>query len=172
MQVEDDVREAAEELVLHAGRIFDDGSSVDVEFSEEQNPRIADEKYTVEITSSAAGHVVRAEAGAPEPKTALDMAADKYERQLRRLKERLIQRNRSAKKPLNQPVVGSEVEDGHSETIVKTKSFEMKPMTAEEAALQMDMLGHDFFFFLDGNTGQHGVVYRRHDGAVGLIQPE
>ncbi|MCB1247114.1 MAG: ribosome-associated translation inhibitor RaiA, partial [Acidimicrobiia bacterium] len=135
MQVSDSTKEVAEERVRHAGRIFDDGSAVDVEFTEEKNPRLSDAKYTVEITSSAAGHIVRIEAEAPEERAALDMAADKYERQLRRLKERLIQRNRQAKKDLN---LGLDTSDGGKDrdgTIVRTKRFEMKPMTAEEAAL-------------------------------------
>ena len=98
MQVSDKIKSVVEERMTHAGRIFDDGSPVDVEFTEQQNPRLADERYTVEITSSAAGQIVRIEAGAAEERAALDLATDKYERQLRRLKERLIQRNRGGKK--------------------------------------------------------------------------
>lgn len=172
MQVPDATKEVAEERVRHAGRIFDDGSPVDVEFTEERNPRLSNEKFTVEITSKAAGHIVRIEEKAAEARTALDQAADRYERQLRRLKERLIQRNRQGKKELNHVPEPSDAHQDRDGLIVKTKRFEMKPMTAQEAALQMDMLGHDFFFFLDGDSNQHGVVYRRNDGAVGLIQPE
>jgi putative sigma-54 modulation protein len=172
MQVSEQTRLEAEERMKHAGRIFDDGSPVDVEFTEQQNPRLADARYTVEITSSAAGHIVRIEAGAQEERAALDIATDKYERQLRRLKERTIQRNRQVKKGLNHDADASDAEKDRGAQIVKTKRFEMKPMTAEEAALQMDMLGHGFYFFLDGETNQHCVVYRRRDGDVGLIEPE
>ena len=56
--------------------------------------------------------------------------------------------------------------------MVKTKRFPMKPMTVEDAAFQMDMLGHEFFLFLNGETGEHNVVYKRSDGDYGLIQPE
>jgi len=172
MQVPEKTRTVAEERVRHAGRIFDDGGSVDVEFTEKQNPRQADDRYRVEITSSAAGNIVRIEAEAAEPRAALDVAADRYERQLRRLKERLIQRNRGGNKGLNQPVETTDVEKDRDGVIVRTKRFEMKPMTAEEAALQMEMLGHDFFFFLDGETDKHCVVYHRRDGHVGLIEPQ
>ncbi len=172
MQVPDQIREIAEDRVRHAGRIFDDGGSVDVEFTEHKNPRIADERYRVEITSSAAGNIVRIEADAPEPRSALDLASDKYERQLRRLKERLIQRNRVANKGLNHLEGRPDVMDDRGGRIVRTKRFAMKPMTAEEAALQMEMLGHEFFFFLDADSGQHSVVYHRRDGNVGLIEPE
>ncbi len=172
MQVSEQTKLVAEERVRHAGRIFDDGSPVDVEFTEQLNPRLADERYTVEITSSAAGHIVRIEAGAAEERAALDIATDKYERQLRRLKERTIQRYRQGKKGLNHDDEASDAEKDRGAQIVKTKRFEMKPMTAEEAALQMDMLGHGFYFFLNGATNQHCVVYRRRDGDVGLIEPE
>lgn len=172
MQVSDPTKEVAEERVKHAGRIFDDGGNVDVEFTERQNPRQVDDRYRVEITSTAAGNIVRIEAEAAEPRAALDIAAERYERQLRRLKERLIQRNRGGNKGLNHPDGQSDVEKDRDAVIVRTKRFEMKPMTAEEAALQMEMLGHDFFFFLDGESGKHCVVYHRRDGHVGLIEPQ
>ena len=171
MQVPDDIREFAEDRVNHAGRILDDGGDVDVEFSERTNPRI-DDKYGVEITTSVAGHIVRIEADAPDERSALDIAADKYERQLRRLKERLIQRNRGRNKDLNHPGSTSDVDRDRGVGIVRTKRFAMKPMTAEEAVLQMEMLGHDFFFFLNAESGDHCVVYHRRDGDVGLIEPE
>lgn len=172
IQISKQTKTAAEDRVKHAARIFDDGGNVDVEFTEKLNPRQADGRFKVEITSTAAGNIVRIEAEAAEMRAALDSAADRYERQLRRLKERLIQRNRRRDKGLNPPVEGSDVEQDRGAVIVRTKRFEMKPMTAEEAALQMEMLGHEFFFFLDGESGQHCVVYHRRDGHVGLIEPE
>ena len=171
MQVPEEIRSFAEERFAHAGRIFDDGGAVDVEFSERNNPRI-DDRFAVEITSTVAGHIVRIEADAPDEKSALDVAADRYERQLRRLKERLIQRNRGANKGLNHAEGPSDVDEDRGAGIVRTKRFTMKPMTAEEAVLQMEMLGHDFFFFLNADSDTHCVVYHRHDGDVGLIEPE
>lgn len=171
MQVLDDMKTLAEDRVRHAGRIFEDGGPVDVEFSEMNNPRI-DNRYTVEITSHVAGHIVRIESDAADERSALDAAAEKYERQLRRLKERLIQRNRAGNKELNHAEGPSDVSSDRGVGIVKTKRFAMKPMTSEEAVLQMEMLGHDFFFFLDAASDKHCVVYHRRDGNVGLIEPE
>ncbi len=171
MSVTSDIREVAEERVRHAGRIFDDGGAIDVEFTELRNPRI-DERITIEITSHVAGHIVRVEAVGADERSALDTAADKYERQLRRLKERLIQRNRLGNKGLNHSSGRSDVTSDRGAGIVRTKRFAMKPMTAEEAVLQMEMLGHDFFFFLDAESDRHCVVYHRRDGTVGLIEPE
>ncbi len=173
MELGADLRDLAEERIEHAGRIFDDVTSADVEFSENGNPRRTDGRYRVEITSVAAGHTVRVETDAFDARAALDTAAEKYERQLRRLKERLIQRSRVPKdKALNetgQPV--DEVAD-RAASVVRKKTFEMRPMSVEEAALQMEMLGHDFFFFLDGDNGKQAVLYHRRDGDLGLIEPK
>jgi ribosomal subunit interface protein len=173
MELDDELRDLAEERITHASRIFDDVTTADVEFSENGNPRRSDGRYRVEITSGAAGRVVRVESDAFDARAALDIAADKYERQLRRLKERLIQRSRVPKdKGLNltsEPV--DEVAD-RTASVVRKKTFEMRPMSVEEAALQMEMLGHDFFFFLDAESGKQEVLYHRRDGDLGLIEPK
>ncbi|MDJ0923860.1 MAG: ribosome-associated translation inhibitor RaiA [Acidimicrobiia bacterium] len=174
MRVSDTVNDTALDKIGHASRIFDDGSVADVEFSELRNPRSAAERFKVEITSHTAGHTVRVESRAPDAISAVDLAADKFERQLRKLKERLIQRSRSRDhKLLNGELYPSDVdEDEGSGSIVRTKRFAMRPMTPEEAGLQMEMLGHDFFFFLDAESGKYCVLYHRDDGNLGLIEPE
>lgn len=168
-----DLRELAQEKVAHAARVFDDVLFADVEFGEEQNPRIADGRYRVEITSSAAGQVVRVEAASFDERAALEAAVDTFERQLRRLKRRLIGRGRRGKR-LNAASSGVEEEGDMIEAhrIDRVKRFEVKPMTPEEAALQMDLLGHSFFFFLNGETERYGVLYRRRNGSLGLIEPQ
>ena len=172
-EIADDVRDLAYEKVEHAGRIFDDVVNVDVEFSENGNPRQMDAKYRVEITSSAGGQIVRVESSAFDARAALDTASDKYERQLRRLKERLIERSRrtshKALNPLDEPV---EDQGDREAAIVRKKRFALRPMSVEEAALQMEMLGHDFFIFLDADTGKQSVLYNRRDGDLGMIEPE
>ena len=174
MRVGENITNVVLEKIGRAGRIFDDGSTADVEFSETRNPRSAGERIKVEITSHTAGHTVRVESMAPDELSATDMAADKFERQLRRLKERLIQRSRNRDhKVLNDPLIQSdEDEDEGPRPIVRTKRFAMRPMTPEEAGLQMEMLGHDFFFFLDAESGKYCVLYHRDDGDLGLIEPE
>jgi len=180
MRVANDMRDFAEDRVAHAGRIFGNGGDVDVEFTENHNPRRTDDKFRVEITTNAAGHIVRVEAAASNERTAVDLASDKYERQLRKLKTKMVQRRKGAtregskdlNKDLNEVTSQSDIEEERGVEIVKTKRFLMKPMTAEEAALQMDMLDHEFFFFLNAGTDEHCVVYRRRDGNVGIIEPE
>lgn len=174
MRVTDEVTDVVVEKIGRASRIFDDGSTADVEFSEMRNPRSAGERIKIEITTHTAGNTVRVQSMAPDELSATDLAADKFERQLRRLKERLIQRSRNREhKMLNDPGLRSdEDEDDGPGTIVRTKRFAMRPMTAEEAGLQMEMLGHDFFFFLDAESGKYCVLYHRNDGDLGLIEPE
>jgi len=173
MDLDDDLRDFAEERIEHAGRIFDDVTTADVEFSENANPRRVDGKYRVEITSGAAGRVVRVESDAFDARAALDTAAEKYERQLRKLKERLIQRSRAPKdKALNDPPQPVDEVADRTASVVRKKTFEMRPMSVEEAALQLEMLGHDFFFFLDGDSGKQAVLYHRRDGDLGLIEPK
>jgi putative sigma-54 modulation protein len=175
MQVAEDLRDLAERKVGAVGHTFADGAVADVEFAEHRNPRVVDEKYRVEITAPLSGHVVRVQASAPDERSALDIAADKFERVLRRHKERLIDRSRrgSAKQVLNdRSQAAEEDEDADALRIARVKQFAMKPMLPTEAALQMDMLDHNFYFFFNGETDQYSVLYRRRDGSLGLIEPQ
>lgn len=174
MSVDQELRSLAEDKVTRATRVFDDAQFADVEFTEEHNPRIAAERYRVEITSSAAGHVVRVEAAEADERSALDHAVDIYERNLRRLKERLISRHRRSEKRLNGPPsdVEEDTEDDRGLRIERVKQFAVKPMTPEEAALQMETLGHSFYLFLNAETDRYSVLYRRAAGTLGLIEPQ
>ena len=170
----EELKALAEGKVAHAARMFDDARFADVEFCEESNPRIA-ERFRVEITAIAAGQTVRVESAEFDERAALDIAVDKFERQLRRLKERLIQRSRKhSDKGLNTASLGVEEDLGVADDIRidRVKRFAVKPMTPQEAALQMDLLGHGFFLFLNGQTDRYSVLYRRRDGSLGLIEPE
>jgi len=173
--VTDELRELAEQKVGHAARVFDDATQfADVEFSEEHNPRITDERYRVEITAVAAGHTVRVEVAESDPRSALERAADVFARNLRRLKERLIASHRQSEKRLNGPPSGVEEDndDDRGLRIERVKQFAVKPMTPEEAALQMETLGHSFYLFLNAESDRYGVLYRRKGGTLGLIEPQ
>ena len=167
-QIGDSTRLAAIDKISHAARVFEDQlSDLDVELSEEHNPRQAAEKYRLEITTSAAGRIIRIVSSAPSPEAAVDLAVDRFNRQLLRLKKRLISRGRrhnSRETPREEPAEAAA-------EIVRIKQFVMKPMTVEEATLQMELLGHDFFFFHNQATGLQSVLYQRRDGQLGLIEP-
>lgn len=169
LTIDPDLREAARAKVAHAARFFDTDQAADVEFSEEHNPRITADRNRVEITSGAAGQIIRVHGTGATAEAALDVAVDKFERQLRKLKDRLITRSRQAK-DLPPPADDEDDEEDGIE-IVRLKQFVLKPMTPEEAALQMDLLEHEFFFFQNAESDLPSVLYRRRDGAFGLIEP-
>jgi putative sigma-54 modulation protein len=145
----------------------------EVWFAEEQNPRIA-EKEICEVTMHGHGHIVRAKAAAADPMAAVDKVVDKLEHRMEKLKGKLVGRSHP-RRHLNgkRSVTVAEIEDvapnDPRTRIVKTKQFDIKPMTPEEAALQMELLGHDFFFFTNAETDRAAVVYRRADENIGLI---
>jgi putative sigma-54 modulation protein len=163
--IDDGLRTMIEDKVGHAGRVFDHDTRVDVEVSEEHNPRRAPERYRIELTSSVGGRFLRIASDAATPEAALDDAVERFTRQLRRMKERTIDGRRRTEAP------SVAVERPETDEVVRTKQFIMKPMTLDEAVLQMDLVGHDFFFFLHSATDKQSVLYRRRDGRLGLIEP-
>ena len=172
VHLDEPMRDAARQKVAHAARFWENVTSADVEFTEEKNPRISSERFKVEITAAASGQVVRAEGIAESSETALDSAVERLERRLRDLKKRLITRSRRPNKALNEEPRGVEdEEEPEGPTIVRTKQFVMKPMTPTEAALQMQLAGHSFFFFQNADSDLPSVLYRRRDGTYGLIEP-
>lgn len=146
----------------------------DVHFCEEQNPRIAD-KEICEVTIEGQGHHVRTKVTAPDAYTAIDLAAEKLEHQLHKLKTKMHRHEHSGEvsirmdEPIPAPVDAAMEEDDNVSKIVKKKQFAIEPMSAEDAVLQMELLGHDFFLFTNAETGRSAVVYLRDDGDVGQI---
>jgi putative sigma-54 modulation protein len=129
-------------------------------------------------------HFVKAHAAARELEAALDLVIDKVEHQVARIKEKRVARSHPRRRRLRGPTSSDveagtdgeleaevdEVDAGLEARIVKTKQFAIKPMSPEEAALQMELLGHDFFLFTNAENGQAAVLYRRRDGHLGLIE--
>ena len=172
VELTDALRSAAEEKVSRLSRFLDGIDHVEIQFYEERNPRIA-QRDVCEVTFKAHGHLLRAKSSAADPFAAIDGVVDKLEHQIEKLKGKLIgrshpRRHGSVNSVQQQDSDEEEIEPGQVR-IVKNKSFAIKPMTPEEAALQMDLLGHDFYFFTNADTEQAAVVYRRDDGDVGLI---
>jgi putative sigma-54 modulation protein len=156
---------------------FDDRIiALDVVFSEERNPRVAD-AHRVEVTCTTKAHVIRAEAAAAEPAAAVDKVVDRLERQVKKLKGRRVTRNkhadtRAAAALPEAAQIPIEAPDERGPQIVRFKRVSMKPMTAEEAVMVMDLMGYDFYLFTNIETDDSSVVYRRRNGDFGLIEPE
>ncbi len=176
------------EKLTRVGGKFLPMDRADIHFSEEQNPRIRD-KEVCEITMEGHGHHVRCRAGGPDHLTATDRAIAKLENNLRKLKSKLDS-HRNHRDPtrarlrstattevppeLIEEVVAAPVEDLAMEEefpfrIVKTKRVERLELTPIDAAMRMDLVDHNFYFFTNIDTQQAAVVYRRDDGDIGLI---
>ena len=192
-EVPAEMRKLATEKVDHLGRYLDGMQRAEVVFFEEHNPRIA-EPQGCEVTISGHGHVVRARATGHEAHVALDRVLDKVAHRLCRLKERLVARSHPHHNGAHR-VAGSDGRSASPEEpapgdlalaepdgdgwvrelegrIVRVKRFAIKPMPPEEAALQMELLSHDFFFFANAESGRPSVLYRRSDGDYGLIDAQ
>lgn len=128
------------------------------------------ESHSVDVTISINGLLLRGEEATADMYASIDLVVDKIERQLHKYKTKINRKLRQ--KGLKEQLTDQRREEESPEPrVVRTKRFVMKPMPVEEAILQMDLLGHDFFVFT-GETGEINVVYRRKDGNYGLIEPE
>ena len=174
VEVTERLRTAAQEKIGRLSRHHEGWEHAEVHFSEEKNPRIS-AKEVCEATLRGHGRIIRAKAATADSMASLDKVVDKLEHQIDKLKSRLISRSHPRR---HQVESGAPLDDEDDEAgtggpgpprIVKSKRFDIKPMTPEEAALQMDVLGHDFYLFTNSETGVAAVVYRRNDGDVGLI---
>lgn len=163
---------------------------VDVEVSKESNPRLADRAFEVELTTRANGSVIRAEAAASDKYAALDIAYGRLEQRLRRAADKTRYHRHGAEATRSPRAAGfdnletpaAEVEEvidedldadtvwEHGPLVVREKTHETSPMSVEQAVTAMEMVGHDFFLFIDENTNTPAVVYRRRGFDYGLIR--
>jgi putative sigma-54 modulation protein len=169
IEITEALRQHACDKVSRVEKYFDGILKTEIELSVEKNPKIQ-ESQVVEVTIFSSGPVIRAKESAGDMYQAIDQVTTKLERQARRVKKKLIDRSHHARNPFKKSSVLEEEEESEP-VIVKTKSFPLKPMTPEEATLQMDLVGHDFFVFINSETDETNVVYKRKDGNYGLIEP-
>ena len=164
MKVYDSVKETAEKKLAKFDKFFGGDAEMDITFSMPNNQEM------VEITIRSQGIVFRAEESSDTFANAIDAATEALERQIRKNKTRLQKRIKGDAFD----TIDTEYEDVEEEYVqnVRTKTFPFKPMNVEEAILQMNLLGHDFFVFKDAETLETCVVYKRKRGGYGLIVPE
>lgn len=164
MHVSDNLKDLLKKKFSKFDRYFNEDTEVFATFSKEKNYQM------LEVTIPLGRTVLRAEEKADDLQSAIELVLDKLEGQLRKHKTKL-QKNYAdeARKYHLDLLEDWEEEDGPQ--VVRTKKFPIKPMMVEEATMQMEMLGHDFFVFLNGETNDVNVVYMRKDGNYGLIEP-
>ena len=162
----------AEKKVGKLDRYFKEDATAAITFSIEKD------RNQVEVTIRSSGTIFRVSESSSDMRASIDAAVASLERQFRKNKSRLEKRLRQGafERPIDEAEVASFVPDGPEEgeyRIVRTKTFPIKPMTQEEAILQMNLLGHSFFAFRNEDAdGSFAVVYRRNDGDYGIIEDE
>jgi ribosomal subunit interface protein len=167
---------------------------IDVEVSKETNPRRSDEAHRVELTVRSKGPIIRAEAAADDRFTALDLAVDKLTRRMRKAAERRQERRSGGRRPTSvaaataalptdltaagsvvteqaqsTPSAGPLEVDGEGPLVVREKTHDAEPMSLDQALYEMELVGHDFYLFVEADTKQPSVVYRRKGYDYGVI---
>jgi putative sigma-54 modulation protein len=128
-------------------------------------------RHKIEVTIPFNNVVLRGEETNEDMYVSIDLVLDKLESQIRKQKKRLERRTQSGSLKF-QYITNVEEDYDNEPKIVKTKKFAYKPMSDEEAVLQMELLGHNFFVYQNANSDEVNVIYRRKDGNYGLIEPE
>ena len=179
LEINEAVRQHIHQKLNQIDRHLPGISSVVVELASEptrsQKDRIVDQ-----VTVKIGGSILRAEQRASNTKAAINLVTEALNRRVERYKSHAYRSQRARQ---NVPLRAQEIEEANlpdrsweeagpsRDELVRTKRVRMEPMSADEAAFQMQLLGHSFFMFLDRDSGQHNVVYLRDDGNYGLIQP-
>jgi putative sigma-54 modulation protein len=170
LEVSDSIRSYAEQKLAKLEPQLNAATQVELELAVERNPSIA-ANQVAEATIWTKGPVLRASEASGDMRAAIDQLTEKLLRQVKTYRER---RNPRARRGQSHQTVGgaTTMPDEPENQIVKTKQFAIKPMSAEEAVLQLELVGHDFFVFQDADSGDVAVVYRRKGGGYGLIEPQ
>ncbi len=167
LEVTDALRSYVEDKVAKIEKYF----NADQELSAKVNLKVYREKTSkVEVTIPVGSMTLRAEDVSQDMYGSIDLVVDKIERQIRRNKTKIEKKNR-LKVPTSQ-IFTEELEEQPSEDVkvVRTKQIDAKPMDVEEAILQLELLGHDFFIYIDAKDHTTNVLYKREDGDLGLLE--
>lgn len=170
IEVTKSIREYVEKKISKLNKYFDTPPASDVHV----NLSVYNDEQKIEVTIPMPNLLLRAEEQHADLYAAIDLVVDKLERQIRKHKTKV---NRKFRQKgirdfiFTEPETEEEKNDKDNIEIVRVKRFDLKPMDSEEAVLQMDMLGHNFFVFTNAETNDINVVYKRKDGKYGLIEP-
>ncbi len=186
LDVSEPIREYALRKLARIERHLTEDTRVDLELAIERNRSIS-ANQCAELTVWTSGPVLRAHEAAEDMYAAIDLAVDKLDRQVRRYRERRRHwrphhpaRDVEALLPLSEADEAASAAEAAANgmatelpvpAIVKTKRFNMKPMDPDEAALQLELVGHEFYVFLNAESDAVAVIYRRRDGNLGVIEP-
>lgn len=165
IEVTDGLRNAVESKIGRLEKYFTDDTEVYVTLSVEKGHQ------KIEVTIPVRGTIIRSEQTSADMYVSIDLVEEIIERQLRKYKTKLIAKHQDGGN-FKQEFLNHEADAEEEIQIIRTKYFERKPMYPEDACLQMELLGHDFFVFLNAENDEVNVVYKRKNGSYGLIGPE
>ena len=163
--VSDGLRTAVEDKLGKLERYFTPDTDVHVTLSIEK------ERQKVEVTIPVKGNIIRSEQTSNDMYVSIDLVEEVIERQLRKYKNKLIQKQQAAGS-FQKAFIENDYDENEEVRIIRSKKFDVKPMYPEDACVQMELLGHNFFVFINAETDQVNVVYKRKGNTYGLIEPE
>ena len=167
INVTNSLKDYAEKKVGKIAKYFDGEVEAQVTLSVEKD------RHIVEVTMPVNGMILRGETETHDMYTSIDLVVDKLEKQIEKYKTKITKNVRKTSAKINGNVEKSAYAKTDGEPkVVRTKRFALKPMDLEEALMQMELLGHDFFVFTNAQTELVNVVYKRRDGNYGLIEPD
>lgn len=165
IDITDGLRSAVEDKLGKLERYFTADTEVIVTLSVEK------ERQKIEVTIPVKGNIIRSEQVSNDMYVSIDLVEEVIERQLRKYKNKIVDRKQSAGN-FQQEYLDKDYEEDEEVKIIRTKKFDIKPMYPEDACVQMELLGHNFFVFVNAETDQVNVVYKRKGNTYGLIEPE
>ena len=165
IDVTDGLRSAVEEKLGKLDRFFAPETEVHVTLSVEK------ERQKIEVTIPVKGNIIRSEQVSSDMYVSIDLVEEVIERQLRKYKNKIVDKQQAAAN-FQKEYLDKDYEEDEEVKIIRTKKFGIKPMYPEDACVQMELLGHNFFVFFNAETEQVNVVYKRKGNTYGLIEPE
>ncbi len=165
LPISDGLRTAVQDKLGKLERYFTPDTDVIVTLSMEK------ERQKIEVTIPVKGNIIRSEQVSNDMYVSIDLVEEVIERQLRKYKNKIVDRKQSGGN-FQQAFLENDYDEGEDVKIIRTKKFDIKPMYPEDACVQMELLGHNFFVFCNAETDQVNVVYKRKGNTYGLIEPE
>ena len=165
IEITDGLRAAVNEKLSKLERYFTPDTNVIVTLSVEK------ERQKIEVTIPVKGKIIRSEQVSNDMYVSIDLVEEVIEGQLRKYKTKIIDKKQAASN-FQKTYIDNDYMENEEIRIVRTKKFDIKPMYPEDACVQMELLGHNFFVFMNADTDQVNVVYKRKGNTYGLIEPE
>lgn len=167
IELTEGLKAAVEDRLSRLDKYFNDDTIIDVTMSVEKD------RQKIEVTIPIKGGIIRSEQVSSDMYVSIDLVEETIERQLKKYRHKLITKQQNAENDFRREFIEADADEDESGIVIKrTKKFDMKPMFPEDACIQMDLLGHDFFVFRNAETDEVNVVYKRRGNTYGLIEPE